>query len=166
MARRGSVSERLAERLAEVFAEVLGEDEDREISADDVSGLDERIDERIAEQEIDADDITGLERLVENTIDDKVGDCVREWCDDANWGEKLDSDIHEAVEHEVDAKLPEAIALALAERPAQAPVDVAALLATPEAQAALQTEVRKALVNVLHGLVANLFPVAQPVEQR
>jgi hypothetical protein len=158
-------SERLAERLAEVFAEVLGE-EDREVHADDVTGLDDAIDARIEEAKDDhpdADDIRGLDDAIDARLDDRLSDAVKDHIDGISWGTELDSDINEAVGHELDARLPDAITAALAERPA---VDVVALLQTPEAQAALQTEVRKALVNVLHGLVANLFPVAQPVEQR
>lgn len=157
-------SERLAERLAEVFAEVLGE-EDREVHADDVTGLDDAIDARISEasDDKDADDIRGLDDAIDARLSDTLADAVKDHIDGINWGSELDSDINEAVAHEVDAKLPDAIVAALAERPA---VDVVALLQTPQAQEALQNEVRKALVNVLHGLVANLFPVAQPVERQ
>src|SRR5262245_52299267 len=100
-------SERLAERLAEVFAEVLGET-DREVHADDVTGLEDAVNQIVddrQESRVEADDVSGLDDAIDSRIDDKLSDAVRDQLDEINWGEKLDSDINEAVEHEVDAKL-------------------------------------------------------------
>jgi hypothetical protein len=154
-----------ADRIAELLTELVDErlaDADRNVSvsADDITGLDDAvngiIDDR--DQNIDVDDVRGLNDAIADAVRDEVRDNLRDHLDEVDWSEKLSDTISDNVDE------------ALSHKEVVTKEQVSGLvleaLRGPEVQALIQGEVRKALVNLISGLVTGLLPavpLAQPV---